>query len=192
MHRFPSGTRSARSAPLLVVSARSCAAAHTGEYPDRLGLLLVQCQWSWHVALCVFITNKKKQCHQLNSKKHGMTENASNESELLEGKHEACSIHCRNLNSLKASCKLGLCPAQEVSNEVGLAAHMDVAFMGAAAESLIQCSAVPLLFAAVQLPDKDVVRPQHFILAVSAKPADKKVPYYTVNGVLSKTQRKRL
>lgn len=53
VHQFPNGTISARSAPLLVVSARSYAGAHRGEYPGMSGLLLVRCQWSWHVSLSV-------------------------------------------------------------------------------------------------------------------------------------------
>lgn len=56
-------------------------------------------------------------------------------------------------------------------DEVGLAAHVDVALVGAAAQPLVQGSAVALLLAAVQLPDQDVVSTQHFVLAVGAKPA---------------------
>lgn len=62
-----------------------------------------------------------------------MTENASNKTDLLNGKRERCSFHCIDLHLLIASSKLGLCPAQEVSDEVCLTAHMDVAFMGATA-----------------------------------------------------------
>lgn len=84
-------------------------------------------------------------------------------------------VHCLNLYLLVASCKLRLCPAEEVSDEVSLAAHVDVAFVGATAQSFVQGSTIPLLFTAVQLPHQDVVRPQHFVLTVSAKPVDKKV-----------------
>lgn len=52
---------------------------------------------------------------------------------FLKGDGELWSIRCLNFYLLIASCKLGLCPAKEVSDEVSLTAHMDVAFMGAAA-----------------------------------------------------------
>lgn len=58
-------------------------------------------------------------------------------------------------------------------DEVGLAAHMDVALVGAAAQPLVQGSTVALLLAAVQLPNQDVVGTQHFVLAVGAKPGRK-------------------
>lgn len=58
-------------------------------------------------------------------------------------------------------------------DEVGLAAHVDVALVGAAAQPLVQGSTVTLLLAAVQLPDQDVVGTQHFVLAVGAKPVGK-------------------
>lgn len=92
------------------------------------------------------------------------------QTDLIDGE---CELKIFDL--LIAACELRLCPAEEVSYEVGLTAHMDVAFMGATAESLIQGSAVALLFTAVQFSNQDVVRPQHFILTVSAKPLDKKV-----------------
>lgn len=80
-----------------------------------------------------------------------------------------------NLYVLVASCKLRLCPSKEVSDEVGLAAHVDVAFVGATAQSLIQGSTVPFLFTGVQLSHQDVVRPQHLILTVCAKPVNVKI-----------------
>lgn len=80
-----------------------------------------------------------------------------------------------NLYLLVASCKLRLCPSKEVSDEIGLAAHMDVSFMGATAQSLIQGSTVPFLFTWVQLSHQDVVRPQHLIFTVCAKPVNVKI-----------------
>ena len=56
------------------------------------------------------------------------------------------------MHLLITPCKLRLGPAKEVGNEVSLTAHMDMAFMGAAAETLIQGSAVALLLSTVQLP----------------------------------------
>lgn len=47
--------------------------------------------------------------------------------------------------------------------------------MGAATQSFVQGSAVTLLFTGVQLPNQDVIRPQHFIFTVSAKPVDNKI-----------------
>lgn len=58
-------------------------------------------------------------------------------------------------------------------DEVGLAAHVDVALVGAAAQPLVQGSTVTLLLAAVQLPNQDVVGTQHFVLAVGAKSGGK-------------------
>lgn len=60
VYQFLSGTVTARSAPLLVVSARSCAVSRRGEYPDRSGPLLVQHQWSLRVSLCAFHLKKIK------------------------------------------------------------------------------------------------------------------------------------
>lgn len=80
-----------------------------------------------------------------------------------------------NLYLLVAPCKLRLCSSKKVSDEVGLAAHVDVAFMGATAQSLIQGSAVPFLFTRVQFSHQDVVRPQHLILTVCAKPVNVKI-----------------
>lgn len=61
-----------------------------------------------------------------------------------------------------------------MSDKVGFTADVDVPFMGATAQSLIQRSTVPLLFIAVHLPNQDVICPQHFIFTVCAKPEDKK------------------
>lgn len=52
---------------------------------------------------------------------------------FIKGDGELWSIRCLNFYLLIASCKLRLCPAKEVSDEVSLTAHMDVAFMGATA-----------------------------------------------------------
>lgn len=46
---------------------------------------------------------------------------------------ELCGTRRLSLYLLIPSCKLRLCPAEEVSDEVGLAAYVDVAFVGAAA-----------------------------------------------------------
>lgn len=46
-----------------------------------------------------------------------------------------------------------------------------MALVGTAAQALVKRSAVALLFAAVELTDKNVVCPKYFIFAVSAKPA---------------------
>lgn len=59
-------------------------------------------------------------------------------------------------------------------DEVCLAADMDVALVGAAADTLVQGSAVALLFSAVQLPYQDVVRSQYLVLAVSTEPERKR------------------
>lgn len=80
-----------------------------------------------------------------------------------------------NLYLLIASCELWLCPTKKVGNEVSFTAHMDVALVGATAQSLIQGSTVALLFTAVQLTHQDVVCSQNFVLTVSAKPVNKKV-----------------
>lgn len=65
----------------------------------------------------------------------------------------------KNPDLLIASCKLWLCPAKQVSDEVRLTAYVNVPFMGAAAQSLIQGSAVPLLFTGIHLANQDVIRP---------------------------------
>lgn len=66
--------------------------------------------------------------------------------------------------------ELGLSTAQQVSDEIGVAADVDVAFMGAAAQALIKCSGVALLFTAIQLTNKDVVGPQYFVFTICAEP----------------------
>lgn len=83
------------------------------------------------------------------------------------------SKHCLRLYLLIASCKLRLGTAKKVSDEVCFTGHMDVALVGATAQSFVQGGTVALLFGAIQLPHQDVVRPQHFILTVCAKPVDK-------------------
>lgn len=105
-----------------------------------------------------------------------MRENDSNQTGFFNDYCELCSSHCIRINLylLIPSCKLWLCPAKQVGDKISFTAHMDVAFMGATAQSLIQGSTVPFLFTAVQLTHQDVVCPQHFVLTVSAKPVHKK------------------
>lgn len=57
-----------------------------------------------------------------------------------------------------------------MGDEIGLAADVNVALVGTAAQPLVERSAVALLLAAVQLTSKDVVSPEDFVFAVSAKP----------------------
>ena len=68
--------------------------------------------------------------------------------------------------------ELRLGAAQEVGDEVGLAADVDMVLVRAAAEALVQGGAVALLLSAVQLAHQDVVCPQHLVLTVGAEPAD--------------------
>lgn len=72
---------------------------------------------------------------------------------------------------LVPSCELGFGSAEEVGDEVGLAADVNVMLVRAAAQALVKGGAVALLFAAVQLADQDGVSPQDFVFAVSAKPS---------------------
>lgn len=76
----------------------------------------------------------------------------------------------RKLSLLISASKLWLGPTQEVCNEVCFTAHVDVVFVGATAEALVQGSAVALLFTAVQLTHQNVVSSQHLVFAVGAKP----------------------
>jgi len=68
--------------------------------------------------------------------------------------------------------ELGLGAAQQVGDEVGLTADVDVALVRAAAEALVQRGAVALLLGAVEHAHQDVVRAQDLALAVHAEPAD--------------------
>lgn len=77
----------------------------------------------------------------------------------------------KSLNdSLVSPSELGFGAAQQVSNEISLAADVDVTLVWAAAQALIQCSGVALLLTAVQFTHKDVVGPQHFVFTVCAEP----------------------
>ena len=73
--------------------------------------------------------------------------------------HKGYTVHNINVQAgipavylLVTPCKLRLSPAEEVGDEVSLTTHMDMAFMGAAAQTLIQGSAITLLLSTVQLP----------------------------------------
>lgn len=57
-----------------------------------------------------------------------------------------------------------------MSDEVGLAAYVDVALVWAAAQTLVQRRTVAFLFTAVQVPDQDVIRSQNLVLTVSTEP----------------------
>lgn len=97
VHQFPDGTRSARFAPLLVVSARFCAAVRTGECPNRSAPPLVQRQWSSRASLCVWSKKKKK--------KTALAWFLNN----LTGGTAAFIVQ---VDSLVRSWELGLCPAE--------------------------------------------------------------------------------
>lgn len=75
-------------------------------------------------------------------------------------------------DSLVSPSELGLSAAQQVSDEIGLAADVDVALVWAAAQALVECSGVALLLTAVQLTHKDVIGPQHLVFTVCAEPDD--------------------
>lgn len=57
-----------------------------------------------------------------------------------------------------------------MSDEIGLAADVDVALVRAAAQAFIECSGVAFLFTAIQLTHKDVVGPQYFVFTICAEP----------------------
>lgn len=84
-----------------------------------------------------------------------------------------CPEHINSLcvnDSLVSPSELWLGSAQQVCDEIGLAADVDVALVWAAAQALVECSGVAFLLTAVQLTHKDVVGPQHLVFTVCAEP----------------------